>query len=310
MKFSIIGIIFSVGLTSGCVSSTKQADLVLGSTQKLYSTTARIPDVPFINQSVGQCGPATLTMAMNAIGKNLSVEEIASQVYTPGMKGTLQTDMITGARRQGLIAIPIDSLDSLLKEVAAGNTVIIFENLALTWFPQWHYALVFGYDLSREVVIMHSGPEQNKEWDIRKFERSWKLGDYWGLLVLPPNKLSQTGNEISHANASVSLEQFKKTEEAKTAYLAMLNRWPKSLSALIGLGNLEFEKKNYINSVAYLKTATHEHPHVSSAWHNLAIAENAARMTISSKKSARRALELVPSNLRAQYEVSLNAILK
>ncbi|MBC7457226.1 MAG: PA2778 family cysteine peptidase, partial [Bdellovibrionaceae bacterium] len=189
----------------------------------------RISNVPFINQQVGQCGPATLTMALNYLGNGISVDEVAQQVYTPGMKGSLQTDMVTAVRRQGLLAIPIDSLDSLLREVSKGNPVIVFENLALSWFPQWHYALVFGYDLSKETVTMHSGSEKNKEWDIRKFERSWKLGDYWGLVILPADQLSATASELVHANAAVGLEQVGKKEQALTAYKTMLSRWSTSL---------------------------------------------------------------------------------
>ena len=72
----------------------------------------------------------------------------------------------------------------MLTEIAAGNPVIIFENLALSWLPQWHYALALGYDLQRQEIILHSGHDANFRWDLSKFERSWMLGDYWGLVVL------------------------------------------------------------------------------------------------------------------------------
>ncbi len=275
MKF--LGFLLLVLSLSSCVSSTKQTDHLLHLSLQDFQKPMEISNVPFINQTVGQCGPATLTMAMNHIGQDVSVDEIAQQIYTPGMKGTLQTDMITGARRHGLTAVPIDNLESLLREVSAGNPVIVFENLALSWWPQWHYALVFGYDLNNEVIIMHSGSEQNKKWDIRKFERSWKLGDYWGLVVLPNDKLSATGSELAHANAAVGLEQVGKKSEAFTAYKTMLTKWPTSLTALIGLGNLEFEKKNFKQSVRYLKIAAKEHPSSDSAKHNLSVAESASR---------------------------------
>lgn len=275
MKF--LGLILLVLALSGCVSSTKQTDELLHLSFQEFQKPVQIPNVPFVNQEVGQCGPATLTMAMNYLGKDVGVDEIAKQVYTPGMKGTLQTDMVTAARRHGLVAVPLDSLESLLREVSAGNPVIVFENLALSWWPQWHYALVFGYDLSNEVIVMHSGPEETKRWDLRKFERSWKLGDYWGLVILNPDKLSVTANELAHANAAVGLEQLGKKEEALTAYQTMLTRWPTSLPALIGLGNIEFEKKNYSQSIRYLKIAAKEHPTSDPVRHNLSIAQSAAR---------------------------------
>lgn len=295
---------------AGCASATFQTDQLLKSPSHEFPTASHVAHVPFIDQAEGQCGPATLTMAMNFVGKNISVEDIVDQVYLPEMKGSLQTDMISATRRQGLVPIEIDSLESLLKEVAAGNPVIVFENLFLSWVPQWHYALVFGYDLAQETVTLHSGPEQNKVWDLRKFERSWQLGDYWGLVVLPPEKLSATGNELAHARAGVALEQLGKTAEATQHYQAMLKRWPESLTALIAMGNLAYEQKDFKKSVYYLLTAAHEHPTVSSIWHNLALAENAAQMTAASKKSARRALDLAPDHIRPLYEISLNTLLQ
>ena len=273
---SLVLVLLSISLWS-CVSSTKQSDDILKASPTEFRVPVRIPEVPFIDQAAGQCGPATLTMAFNFLGRNVHVDKISPQVYTPGMKGTLQTDMITATRRQGLLAIPIDNLDSLLREVKSGHPVIVFENLALNWWPQWHYALVFGYDLSAQTVTMHSGPEKNKVWDIRKFERSWKLGDYWGLVILPVEKLSTTASELVHANAALGLEQIGKKENALIAFKSMLSRWPTSLPALIGLGNLEFEKKNYKQSVTYLEIAAGAHPTSDAVRNNLAVAQMALK---------------------------------
>ncbi len=274
-----------------------------------FKNSAQVEKVPFVKQEIAQCGPATLTMAMNWAGKPVTVKEIVPQVYTPGMKGSLQTDMMTAVRRQGLLAIPISGMTALLTEIDRDHPVIVFENLALKWIPQWHYAIVFGYDLETETVLMHSGPEKNKIWDIRKFERSWKLGDYWGLLVLPPDELSSTASELEHATAAAGLEQVGKREEAAIAYRAILTKWPSSLSALVGMGGWEYEQNRFSKSVAYLRTATLQHPESAPAWHNLAIAESAAKLKSSAKKSAARALGLASVTTRPQYEISLRPIL-
>lgn len=296
-------------IVSGCASSTKQSDALLTARRHDFKGSARVEKIPFVNQKTAQCGPATLTMAMNWAGKPVTVTEIVPQVYTPGMKGSLQTDMTTAARRQGLLAIPITGMTALLTEIDRDHPVIVFENLALKWVPQWHYAIVFGYDLEKETVLMHSGPEKNKIWDMRKFERSWKLGDYWGLLVLPPSELSATASELEHATAAAGLEQVGKREEAAIAYRAILTKWPDSLSALVGMGGWEYEQNQFAKSVQYLRVATRGHPSSAAAWHNLAIAENAARMRASAKKSAERALDLVSTMTRSQYEISLRLIL-
>lgn len=257
-----------------CASATPQSESLLSQTSR-FPQSSQIEGVPFLQQTTNYCGPATLAMAMNWAGKKVSLEEIAPQVYTPGLKGTLQSDMISASRRQGLMAIPVSGLNALLHEVSAGHPVIVFENLSVSWLPQWHYAIVFGYDLSQEKVLMHSGPEAFKQWDLRKFERSWKLADYWGLVVLPAGGLSATGDELMHVKAAAALEQLGKIEEADQAYQAILGRWPKSLAPLIGRANIAYSKKDFTSAVRFLKQASVDHPQAAVVWHNLAIAQAA-----------------------------------
>jgi hypothetical protein len=259
-------------LATACASSTKQTDALLRERPAIPAS-SEIANVPFVQQKSGYCGPATLTMALQAVGKPVTVDQVAPQVYTPQAKGSLQMDMISAGRRQGMMAIPIHGLSPLLREVAAGHPVIVFENLALSWLPQWHYALVYGYDLNAPSVTMHSGPEKQKRWDMRKFERSWKLADYWGLLILPPGELSATATELEHVTAAAALEQMGKEEEARMAYLGILRRWPKSLGPLIGLGNIYFRRHDYAEALKYLRQATATHPESSAAWHNQAVVE-------------------------------------
>ncbi len=272
MRLSVILFLCSCLFLVGCVTKAVQTEALLTQPLKIPKS-SKINNVPFIDQAVGHCGPATLTMAMQWAGLPVDVNQIAPQVYTLGAKGSFQSDMIGASRRQGLMAIPISSLSSLLTEVAAGHPVIVFENLAVSWLPQWHYALVHGYDLQKQVIIMHSGPDANYHWDLSKFERSWMLGDYWGLVVLPAGELAATGNELAHVTAAVGLEKAQKNAEAEKSYRKILQKWPTSLVALIGLGNLVFQKGQRSEAVQLLRQATKAHPQSKAAWHNLAVAE-------------------------------------
>lgn len=284
----------------GCASATPQTDAYLQGLPNLIPS-FEIQNVPFVDQSVGHCGPATLAMAMNWSGKKISVEDLAPQVYTPGMKGSLQSDLISASRRNGMLAIPISGLDALLVEVAAGHPVIVFENLALSWLPQWHYAIVFGYDLPKQTVTMHSGPEAFKHWDLRKFERSWKLGNYWGLVVLPPDQLAASEGEFAHSKAAAALENIGKWEEARKAYQRIRSRWPKSLLAHIGLANIAFTQKDNVKSMYFLQHATADHPQSAIAWHNLAIVQGAMGKIADARRSAHQALLLVSPSERSVY---------
>ncbi|MGZ5280016.1 MAG: PA2778 family cysteine peptidase, partial [Pseudobdellovibrionaceae bacterium] len=140
----------------GCATSAKQTEAFYREPHRLPSR-QEIEAVPFIDQEVGYCGPATLSMVLQYWGDSTSQQALASQVYTPDMKGSLQTDLISATRRKGYLAIPITGIQSLLTEIAHGHPVIIFENLGLDWMPQWHYAVVNGFDYASGTLFLRSG---------------------------------------------------------------------------------------------------------------------------------------------------------
>jgi tetratricopeptide (TPR) repeat protein len=185
--------------------------------------------------------------------------------------------MISAGRRNGLTTVPIQGIPALLKELDAGHPVIVFENLGLSWMPQWHYAIVFGYDLNEKKLLMHSGPDSFKEEKIATFELSWRLADYWGMVVLGPGELSATGDELSHATSAAAMENLGLNEEAQMAYNAILKKWPKSVSSYIGLGNISYQQGQFQNSVSYLKKAVEIAPDMGAAQHNLQVAEKALK---------------------------------
>jgi tetratricopeptide (TPR) repeat protein len=300
------GLVVAAGLgifLAACAAPTRQTDAMLARQDRDVPAAFRIPAVPYIKQTENYCGPATLTMAMRYYGRRVSVDEIAAQVYTPGKKGTLQQDMLGSARRQGMLAVQIQGLPNLLKELNAKHPVITFMNLGLSWYPIYHYALVTGYDLREPSVILHSAGSENKEWSMRKFERNWDQS--WGLVVLPATELSAAADELEHSAAAAGLEAVGRAKEAETVYRNILKRWPESFGALIGMGNLSYGRGDYRASVAYLKKATHFHPLSAVAWHNRATAEGAAKAGGYARASALRALELAPAEQAAAFRESL-----
>ncbi|MBS1972287.1 MAG: PA2778 family cysteine peptidase [Bdellovibrionales bacterium] len=248
--------------------------------------------MPFLQQTAGYCGPATLAMALSSQGQTTTPEEVGPLVYTPGLKGTLQEDMISAGRRQGFMTVKIQGMESLLAEVTAGHPVIVFENLALSWLPQWHYALVFGYDLNTQTVTMHSGPEAFKRWDLRRFERSWMLADYWGVVLLKPGELAASASEYEQSKAASALESLGKTTEAEKAYRAILRRWPESLVSGIGLANIAYSHGRAKEALQLLTESVRRHPESMEAWHNLSVAQASLGLGKESRQSAERAAGL------------------
>lgn len=306
MRFYFVSALaLSLALLSGCATRAVQTETYLASPPTDRPRQVKIENVPFIDQKIGHCGPATLAMATAWAGRPIDVSELTKQVYTPGAKGSFQADMIATARRNAFVAVPIRGLPALMTELAAGHPVIVFENLMLTWYPQWHYAVAFGYDLDNEDIILHSGSVKEKHWSLRKFERSWMLGDYWGLVVLPPGVLAASADDLAHASAALGLEQAGHASEAEKTYLSILEKWPTSLAALIGEANFEYARGHVKEAVTLLSTATGAHPEAAAAWHNLAIAQGEAGQTKQAKLSASKAMALVAGETKASYSVSL-----
>lgn len=216
-------------------------------------------------------------MVMNWAGSKVSPTELISEVYTPGKRGSLQMDLIAASRRGGYLAIPISGLNSLIIELSHGHPVIVFQNLAFAWAPKWHYAVVVGYDLNAQTIILNSGSDENKSMPMTYFERYWKLADYWGLIVLPSGQLSATADELSHMRAAAGLEQIGRVTEAELSYRKILERWPESFPALFGLGNLAYNRKDYRAAVKYFLRASKLRPASEAVRNNLALAKAAAR---------------------------------
>ncbi len=303
-KYLLFCLIATCQLLVACSSMPTSSD---GLSQSLRDLPEKkeIENVPFIKQSAGTCGPATLAMALQANGKNISMQELESQVFTPGMNGSLQTDLISASRRQGMLAVPIEGINALIREVAAGHPVIVFENLGLSWIPQWHFALVYGYDLPSRELILHTGPYEHHHLGIDDFEKSWKLANEWGLVVLPPNQLSATANEVAHVKAAAGLEQARQSASAKSAYEKIIEKWPQSLGARVGLANLAFENGDCRTAVTLLTATAQDHPTMPSVWHNLAVAQGRCQMKQQAQQSAAMALRLCPAASKDAYRSNL-----
>ncbi len=287
-------------LSVGCASTTKQTDELLKG--KLISPSQKIiPNVPYVKQTTSNCGPSSLQMVLKWAGKDVEIAELTKTAFTPSADGSFQTDMITAARRQGMVAVPINGLSNLLNEVKEDHPVIIFENLGISLWPQWHYAVIFGYDTNSETLTMHSGPDENTKIDMGEFELSWKLADYWGLVILPPGKLSATASALEQSRAAAALEQLGYIDEAGVTYAAILKRWPDVLIANVGLANTYFIKKRYKKAIIQLEKTTKMHPESSTTWHNLSIAYGTMNLTAKARTSAKRALELANADEKSVF---------
>jgi tetratricopeptide (TPR) repeat protein len=269
-----------------------------------------IADVPFVAQKQYQCGPASLAMVMGWAGeRNVTPEQLAQEIYLPSKKGSLQIDVLGGARRHGFLALPVHSLKDILTEVEAGHPVIVLENLAFSWYPIWHYAVVVGYDLGQSQITIHSGSNAFLHQKLNHFADDWERGGKWATVILPPSSLSATAGEIEHLKEAAILERLEKSSQAQLAYETVLHRWPESLGAWIGLGNIYHSLGKNQAATRALRRAANLHPDSVAAWHNLAFAYLSQDNKKLAKASAEKALSLTSQDEEATYRQSLSEIL-
>jgi tetratricopeptide (TPR) repeat protein len=228
-----------------------------------------ILDIPFYAQTQYHCGPAALAMTINHLGINTSTIELSEMIYTPGVLGTFQTDLTTATHRLGLIAAPVQNIQNVILELNDGNPILVFQNLGLKWIPKWHYAVVVGYDLTKNEIILHTGEFKNYRMKISTFENTWNRVDNWGLLIVKPGVIPRTTSEAEIVKATASLELIGELQLAQLSYENILKKWQYSLGALVGLGNVHYQKKEYLKAREYLEKAMATNPQSSSVKNNL-----------------------------------------
>jgi len=255
-------------MLAGC--ATPQTDRLIKSTSA-FPRAVELTTVPFFPQETHQCGPAALATVLNGSGLNVTPEELTPQVYLPERQGSLQFELLAAARRHGRVPYVLrPQLETLITEVASGNPVLVLQNLGITAVPFWHYAVVVGFDLARAKVILRSGRERRHITSLRTFERTWQRGDYWAVVVLPPDKLPQTAEELPYLQTVLALERLKRWQDTSAAYGAALKRWPKSLGAHMGLGNSRYALGDLRGAEDVFRAAMREHPQEAAAFNNLA----------------------------------------
>lgn len=280
------------------------------STSYLPTTESKLPlqqqlDVPFFPQSKYHCGPAALAGIFNFYEKNSTPDGIAKQIYLPEKKGSLQLEVKAAIRQAELLPYQLSPhpsserlsgenqpFNKLLTEIAAGRPVLVLQNLGFDWWPQWHYAIVVGYKLDSNEVILHSGTIENYHISINTFINTWRRANYWALLPLPPSELPATTKAPYFIKAAADLESTGHKNAALAAYNTALQRWPDEPLALMGLGNINYALKKYALSVAAFSRLTQVQPDNAAGWNNLAYALHAHGCQKSAMQTIEQALTL------------------
>jgi tetratricopeptide (TPR) repeat protein len=230
-----------------------------------------LTETPFFPQALYHCGPAALATALNAVEIRVTPDQLVPEVYIPARQGSLQIEMLAAARRHGALSVKVaPKLDAVLKEVAAGNVVVVMQNLGLSWAPSWHYAVVVGYHLDQEKIWLRSGTFERFEMTLSTFQRTWARSEHWAFVALKPGSLPAGDDPDAVAKAIVAFEKNSNKQDAYLSYDAAVKRWPNHLVLLMGLGNSAYALGNYKQATSVFRDATIAHPDSAAAHNNLA----------------------------------------
>lgn len=228
-------------------------------------------DVPFVAQTPLHCGPAALAMVLRRLGRDVSAEALADAVFLPARGGSLQAEMLAGARRHDALPVPVaPTLEALMRELAAGHPVVVLQNLGLAIAPQWHYAVAIGYDTGDETLLLRSGVERRQVMNWRTFEHTWTRSGHWAFVALAPGALAASADEATTAQAAIAFERIAPPFSAARVYDAMLERWPANLVAAVGAGNARAAAGDVAGARRAFESAASRHDR-AVVWNNLAM---------------------------------------
>lgn len=231
-----------------------------------------LTDAPFFPQRRNQCGAASLATVLAHRGIATSAVELEPFVYLPEREGSLNLEIVSQVRRHDLLAIPINTLDGLLKEVADGTPVLVMQNLGLSWLPQWHFSVVIGFLPDSQQLILRSGDNPRRFVHITTFMATWERSGFWGVAAFRPDQIPQSVTSDVYIQAAIAMEQVGKIKVAKQAYLTAFNHWPSTETYLaqLGLANIAYAQNQKMEAKRWLTMAIQEHHDKVAVWNNLA----------------------------------------
>jgi len=299
-------------LLAACAGAPQSAALLKSYSQVdssfEFSGIVNLTDVPFNPQEDYQCGPAAIATVLQYSGINVSSESMVEQVYLPSRQGSLQPEMLAAPRRYDRISYLVPpTLDGILREVQANRPVLVMQNLGLKILPQWHYAVVVGYDLMAKDIILRSGTIEEYRLSLSTFERTWQRGSHWAFVVLQPGELPVGGDASQYADAMVGFEQAGSHESVLKAYRAGLEKWPNDELLGIAYGNKLLESEQILEAISAYTAVLESHENSATAHNNLAYALAQSGRLEEALIHVKQAIVLGGYG-RAQYEDTLNTI--
>ena len=281
---------------AGC-STTPQVELLTRAPPEDLPQQVELVDVPFYPQQEFYCAPAALAAIFNHLGLPVTPEELGKRMVVPDLQGSLQTEVVATVRAYDMVPFRQDGqLVSLMRELRQGNPVFVLQNLGLDSLPVWHYELLVGYDLERQIMILRSDVHRRIERDFQLFEKTWTRAGNWSLVVVPADVVPVSVTESAYLDEAVAFEQLGRTDTASTLYAKAATRWPDSVVAWLGKGNLSYQSGNYPAAELAYRQALSIDSERAALWNNLAFSLVQQAKREAAMQAIDRAIDLEPDN--------------
>jgi tetratricopeptide (TPR) repeat protein len=230
-----------------------------------------LTSVPFFPQTIHQCGPAALATVLGATGVAITPEQLAPLVYIPDRRGSLQVEMLAAARTQRRITYVLEpQFADLQSELAAGNPVLVLQDLGALGIRRWHFAVVVGYDPQRDVLILRSGTERRQLEHRDRFLQTWQASDYWAAVITRPDQPPATATGSSFIRALSAAESHLSGQSVEAANAAALARWPADPLVLLANGNQAYAAGQLATAITRYRSLVAIDPNHLAGRNNLA----------------------------------------
>ena len=287
-------------ILSSCASTPQSRQIRANGAGSLPSA-VELSDTPFFPQTQYQCGPAALATLLQTHGVKTTPEKLSRQVYIPERKGSLQIEMTVATRRHKMLPYKLKpQLTDLFTEIAAGNPVLVLQNLGFEWYPQWHYAVVVGYDTDNHEVILRSGTTKRWLTPYEVFERTWKRADFWALVIVPIGEIPATAEPLRYLKTAYAFEETGNRELALKAYQSASKQWPDVAVIWMTLGNMAFDNQEWAEAISAFRTASRLEPESIVSWNNLAYALHAYGCRTQAKMALQCGFKVSPADKNLQ----------
>ncbi len=282
----------ALGLLQGCALVVPQSVELTENWPAALPERAELSEVPFFADDDFLCGPASLATTLAYAGASVGTRDLVAEVYLPKRHGALQIEMLAAARRHGAVSYALDGkLESVMREVAAGNPVIVLQDFGVWPFKVWHYAVVIGFDRDEHSIVMRSGLRERQVAPWAALEYTWG-GDHWAMVTMPPGRVPVTAEVERYTESVVAMARVSTPAQAKAAYEALLARWPRTFAAEVGLANTLYALRDLPASESLLRDALAQQPASVPVLNNLA-------MVVGEQGRIDEALELVAAAERS-----------